>query len=391
MKVAHINTYCSGGAAIACKRIVKALNKSGTDAEMLVLYKTIHDENIFDFRYELTFAEKIKLKFANKYNVVLNQYKYANKEELFSPYYSVWDINRHSLVQSADVINLHWVSGFVDFNSFLKNKKKKIVFTLHDFYPFSGGFHYPNLYFNTSFFKEEINRNLHMLEKLYNQSDIHFVGPSGYIINQFEKNLPLKNATSSVIRNPVDRNLYFYSKENSYRQKAGFDVNDKVLLYINDKLKYNRKGYLRFKEIIPELLRHGYKIIMAGDRDTELQDASVFQTGFVNSDSELNKIYNSSDLLLYTSFNDNLPNTISESLCSGIPVIAFNNGGIGEMIQDGVNGRLIEGNNLRAFANGVDEILTGKTNNHEISKVAHEVYSEIKAAEKYNEIYNLNV
>ena len=48
------------------------------------------------------------------------------------------------------------------------------------------------------------------------------------------------------------------------------------------------------------------------------------------------------DLLLYTSLTDGMPNVILEAAAAGLPIIASNDGGVGEFIQDGKTGILIE-------------------------------------------------
>jgi hypothetical protein len=44
--------------------------------------------------------------------------------------------------KEADIINLHWVANFIDFQSFFRYNDKPIVWTLHDANPFTGGCHY---------------------------------------------------------------------------------------------------------------------------------------------------------------------------------------------------------------------------------------------------------
>src|SRR5690606_4080266 len=42
----------------------------------------------------------------------------------------------------ADIINLHWTAGFLDWPSFFSKIKKPVVWTLHDQNAFLGGEHY---------------------------------------------------------------------------------------------------------------------------------------------------------------------------------------------------------------------------------------------------------
>ncbi len=48
------------------------------------------------------------------------------------------------------------------------------------------------------------------------------------------------------------------------------------------------------------------------------------------------------DLFLYTSLTDGMPNVILEATMAGLPIIASNDGGVGEFIKDKKTGLLIE-------------------------------------------------
>jgi glycosyltransferase involved in cell wall biosynthesis len=387
MKVTHINTYCTGGAAKACLRIARAQVRSGIDGNMLVLYKTNKEDLITDARNEWSLMKNYELKIRNKLFVWKQNAQFYNKEELFSSYDPVWDISSHSLVENADVINLHWVSGFVNFNSFFKKVKKKIIFTLHDHYPFSGGYHYPNPYFETEKFRSLINANRKTLAALYDNCNIHFVGPSQYIIDQFNETVGKGKFRTSVIKNPVDPAVFYQKASNELRSELGIKEKEKVLLFLNEHEHYKRKGSHLLKEIIPDLCNAGYRIILAGAKSDSLSHPSVIQTGYLHSDQQLNEYYNLADLVLFPSLDDNLPNVISEAHSAGTPVLAFNAGGVPEMINEGQNGWLVKKGDIKAFGSKIHEVLNFTPDRKDISQKAHDTYSEKKATQLYMEVY----
>jgi glycosyltransferase involved in cell wall biosynthesis len=387
MKVTHINTYCTGGAAKACLRITRAQVRSGMDAKMLVLYKTNEEDLITDVRKEWSLVENYKLKVRNKLFVWKQNAQFFNKEELFSSYDPVWDISSHSLVENADVINLHWVSGFVNFDSFFKKVKKKIIFTLHDHYPFSGGYHYPNAYFNTKKFESQVKTNRKTLTDLYSKSDIRFVGPSQYIIDQFHETLGYQKFRTTVIKNPVDSSVFYSKETDELRTELGIKEREKVLLFLNEHEHYKRKGSHLLKEIIPDLCNAGYRIILVGAKSDSLSHPSIIQTGYLHSDQQLNDYYNLADLVLFPSLDDNLPNVISEAHCAGTPVLAFHAGGVPEMISEGQNGWLVKKGDIKAFGSKIREALSSTPDRKSISQNAHDTYSEKRVAELYREVY----
>jgi glycosyltransferase involved in cell wall biosynthesis len=64
-----------------------------------------------------------------------------------------------------------------------------------------------------------------------------------------------------------------------------------------------------------------------------------------------------SDLYVITSVQDNLPTTIIESLSMGTPVAGFRVGGIPEMVEDGINGFLVESGDVSNLTQKVGAFL----------------------------------
>jgi glycosyltransferase involved in cell wall biosynthesis len=72
---------------------------------------------------------------------------------------------------------------------------------------------------------------------------------------------------------------------------------------------------------------------------------------------ELVTAYSASDMYVLPSLEDNLSNTVLESLSCQLPVVAFNTGGIPEMIQHKTNGYLAEYKSSLSLAEGINWIL----------------------------------
>jgi len=60
---------------------------------------------------------------------------------------------------------------------------------------------------------------------------------------------------------------------------------------------------------------------------------SSLQAGFVEDRERLGLWYAAADLLLFPSLSDNLPITIQEAMAAGTPVVAFDVGGVPELVR----------------------------------------------------------
>jgi len=65
---------------------------------------------------------------------------------------------------------------------------------------------------------------------------------------------------------------------------------------------------------------------------------------------DLARCYASGDLLLFPSLTETFGNVTLEAMASGLPVVAFDQGGAGELIVDGVNGVLVPADDAKSFA-----------------------------------------
>ena len=64
-----------------------------------------------------------------------------------------------------------------------------------------------------------------------------------------------------------------------------------------------------------------------------------------------------SDILLYPTLADNCPLVVLEAMACGTPVIAFNTGGVPELVEHMKTGYIAEYKNLDDFANGIERFL----------------------------------
>jgi glycosyltransferase involved in cell wall biosynthesis len=77
--------------------------------------------------------------------------------------------------------------------------------------------------------------------------------------------------------------------------------------------------------------------------------ASVHFTGRLDRDA-MAALYREADTMLNPSLADNMPNSVLESMASGVPVVSTNVGGVPYIVQDGVTALLVPPGDAQAMA-----------------------------------------
>src|SRR5690606_13611760 len=83
----------------------------------------------------------------------------------------------------------------------------------------------------------------------------------------------------------------------------------------------------------------------------------VIYAGVVKQDSELAELYAAADVFVAPSLQENLSNTVMEALACGTPCVAFDVGGMSDMIEHRSNGYLARPGDPEDLAEGIRWIL----------------------------------
>lgn len=88
-------------------------------------------------------------------------------------------------------------------------------------------------------------------------------------------------------------------------------------------------------------------------------------------------LYQASDFLVHPStFNDDLPNVVSEAMSLGLPVIASNHAGLPEQVEDGANGFLVTPGDPEMLATALWKVMGNPALRVEMSKRSRARYEE---------------
>lgn len=129
----------------------------------------------------------------------------------------------------------------------------------------------------------------------------------------------------------------------------------------NQQLLIEAVGYLYTKRPI---LRGTLRLVLVGDGPLKPQLVErVKQLGlsdvvwFSGDRNDVPALMQLMDIFILPSLAEGISNTLLEAMASGLPVIATSVGGNVELIEEGVNGRLVPVNNVVAMADAVAELV----------------------------------
>ncbi|MDX2304268.1 MAG: glycosyltransferase [Microscillaceae bacterium] len=347
MKILHVNTSEAGGAAKAVIRLQEALIQSNVDSKMLVLYKYhSNKEHIYSFQNNrLSLFQKLKYSLHYRWDNFFKSQKLRHKNrnyERFSFPNTIYDLTSHPLVQEADIIHLHWVAGFLDYHTFFKKINKPLVWTLHDLNPFNGGFHYKRDYLENQIDFYKLDRDIRKIKQnaLLKLENLTVVNLSSWIYKLSTGSDILGRFKHKFIPNGLDMEVFKKINRQSARRILNLPENKKIILFIADAINNKRKGFQYLSHALSLMPHEDLLLVVVGQGSTDSSPIPTQVLNFITDDHLLATVYSAADICVIPSIEDNLPNTVLESMACETPVIGFQVGGIPDMIKPNKTGLL---------------------------------------------------
>ncbi len=410
MKILQVNTSdISGGAARAAYRIHKGLQGSGgINSRMLVQDKLSDDKTVIGP------DNKIKKGFAKLRptldSAVKKIFAGGSKTIFFPAWLPFSDIPSWIKSIAPDIIHLHWICGGMLRIENLKRINKPIIWTIHDMWAFTGGCHYSD---GCDRFQQDcgncpqLNRSgendlswsiLRRKKKAWSRLDITIVTPSRWLAECAQKSSLFKDRRIEVIHNGLDLNLFKPIDTTTAREIWDLPIDKKLILFgAMSATSGHRKGFDLLHEGLQQLaVRWSGKaeLVVFGSSEPENPPdfgLPVHYLGHLHDDVSLALLYAAADVMVTPSRQDNLPNTVVESLACGTPVVAFDIGGMPDMIEHHINGYLAKPFNTSDLAAGINRVLSDKNHHKELCINAREkavaCFDIKKVARQYESLY----
>jgi len=417
MKVTLINTSdAGGGAPAACLRLLKALHTQKVEAKLLVQYKKTGEKRVQGIVTGLFSRLRAKFDFlCERLPFIFFHERDKSVRFAFSRANAGKSIKDEKWIKDADILHLHWTnSGFLSIADLkeLVDTGKPIVWTLHDMWAFTGGCHYSgvcNHFINQCgdcyFLRDEEPNDISYdgwLRKAAMYADaknITFVACSQWLAGVAKQSSLLQNFRITSIPNPIDTNVYKPVNKLDMREKWHINPFAKVILFGAANINDRRKGITYLVDALNHLTidcpdKGLVEVVIFGKNkhfDVNQVPFNVNELSLITSQEELAEVYGMADVFVLSSIEDNLPNTVMESLACGTPVVGFNTGGIPEMIDHQKNGYLAEFKSSSDLAKGIYEMLYVADKEAFSLNARNKVltdYNNEKVAKQYMEVYH---
>ena len=354
LRVLHLSTYASGGgAARAAFALHEAQRKHGIESMFLAGSGA---------RFAASRALDRSLWRLQK-SPVLTWRSPARFSSL-----TAQQINR----SSADVVNLHWITdGFLSIEEIGKITKP-MVWSFYDMWPFSGIQHYGTDasdarwrqgYTPSNRPPDESGLDLDRWAWQRKQENWRqprqVVAASSWMRQAVRDSALMSDWPTTRIPHVVDCDVFTPMPMNQARAELGLPQDVPLILFMSSAgVMDPRKGFDLLQQAWPGVQK-AYpeaRIVVIGPQDRDHPFAAglpIIWRGTIKGHHALRQYYSASTITAVPSREDNMPLTAMEAQSCGRPVVAFNSGGLPDIVQHEHTGFLADPSQPDSLAKGL--------------------------------------
>ncbi|WP_440941182.1 glycosyltransferase family 4 protein [Immundisolibacter sp.] len=376
-KIALISaTDTLGGAARATYRLHKGLLEAGVESEILCQKKFSADPHTYA---PTSRSDKILAQLSGTIDQ-LPVRRYKNKiPARFSPAWSPGKTIKRIKERKPDIVHLHWLGDGILRIEAIQKLPQPVVWTMHDMWPFTGGCHYSSgctRYRHAcgtcgvlgSTKKSDLSvRTLSRKKRSWNNLEMTIVSPSRWLAACASQSALFQHLPIHVIPNGLDTDVYRPVDQHIARSLLKLPLEANLVMFgALGGDRDPRKGGGHLQKALSALTSDSstpVELVMFGGRKSvafEQLDCTIHHFDALHDDISLALLYSAADVFVAPSEEDNLPNTVMESLACGTPCVTFNIGGMPDMIEHQINGYLAQPFEPTDLAMGIKWMLADK-------------------------------
>jgi glycosyltransferase involved in cell wall biosynthesis len=263
-------------------------------------------------------------------------------------------LNFEKINKQREIAHLHWIEGFLTYDSIEKylDVGGKLVWTVHDMAPFTGGCHFSLGCEGFTAYCEncpQVRPSFRTITPLrlkkkhsilsHNANGLRLVSPSPWIRDMLRQVDSLRNCQITVIPNPIRIEFFESRIENRPTAEKGAEF---TCILIAEDLENPIKRVADFIALVnsnSDLFKVPIKILLVGKNGQKFakHQANVSALGVLDA-KELIQVLDSTDLLVSFSSAESAGMTMKEAAARGVPSLIVSNPGSDSTISKDVSG-----------------------------------------------------
>ena len=281
-----------------------------------------------------------------------------------------------------DVVNLQWVNfGFLSIPA-IGRITKPLTWSMHDMWTFTGGENYTSdsmtARWRTGYASPQtaqhagqrfdVDRWVWKRKYRWWKRPITLIASSTWMAELAQQSPLTQNWPIAVIPNAVDTSTYAPGTPAESKVRLGLNPNTRVIAgFFSPGAAEHRKGFDLFRSSLDALhavlpaKRSDTVVVIAGMSEPTLKNSQIgsWPTRWLGhlDDAASIDLYRAADVVVVPSRQDNSPQTATEALACGTPVVAFNTSGLPSLVEHEVTGYLADPFDTMDLAHGIAVVL----------------------------------